>query len=448
MTSANATPPGNSRDTGNSKDTGNNADNPWPVRTVNRKIAEWINRLGQIWVEGQVTQVSRRPGTRTSFLTLRDPAADISITVTCSPDLLMRTEVPVTEGSHVVMLGRPDFYAGRGTISLRVTDIRPIGVGQLLLRIERLKQLLAAEGLFDPRLKRSLPFLPRTVGLISGRASAAQRDVMSVAQARWTQVRFAVRDAPVQGPTAVPRILAHLADLDADPEIDVIVIARGGGSVEDLLPFSDEALLRAVAACTTPVISAIGHEPDNPLLDLVADIRAATPTDAAKRVVPDVTAELAGIAEMRRRSAHALRNWVHREERVIAGLRARPVLANPFTMIDRRSDDVERMRRDIRRDVSRMVDAEHRRVEHLSARLSTLGPAQTLARGYAVVQRVDDGDPHVVTSTDQMPAGARLRIRVGDGAAAAEVTSPQPAPDAEKHTAKSTDTPSTKRSTK
>ena len=448
MTSANATPPGNSKDTGNSRDTGNNADNPWPVRTVNRKIAEWINKLGQIWVEGQVTQVSRRPGTRTSFLTLRDPAADISITVTCSPDLLMRTEVPVTEGSHVVMLGRPDFYAGRGTISLRVTDIRPIGVGQLLLRIERLKQLLAAEGLFDPRLKRSLPFLPRTVGLISGRASAAQRDVMSVAQTRWTQVRFAVRDAPVQGPTAVPRILAHLADLDADPEVDVIVIARGGGSVEDLLPFSDEALLRAVAACTTPVISAIGHEPDNPLLDLVADIRAATPTDAAKRVVPDVTAELAGIAEMRRRSAHALRHWVHREDRVIAGLRARPVLANPFTMIDRRSDDVDRMRRDIRRDVSRMVDAEQRRVEHLSARLATLGPAQTLARGYAVVQRVDDGDPHVVTSTDQMPAGARLRIRVGDGAATAEVTSE--APDAEKRTAKTTDddTPSTQRSTK
>lgn len=433
---------GSSTRTGN-RDNGNTADNPWPVRTVNRKIAEWINRLGQIWVEGQVTQLSRRPGTRTSFLTLRDPAADISITVTCNPDLLMRTEVPVTEGSHVVMLGRPDFYAGRGTISLRVTDIRPIGVGQLLLRIERLKQLLAAEGLFDPRLKRPLPFLPRAIGLISGRASAAQRDVMSVASARWSQARFAVRDAPVQGPTAVPRILAHLAELDADPEIDVIVIARGGGSVEDLLPFSDETLLRAVVACTTPVISAIGHEPDNPLLDYVADVRAATPTDAAKRVVPDVTAELAGIAEMRRRSAHALRNWVHREDRVIAGLRARPVLANPFTMIDRRADDVERMRRDIRRDVTRMVDAEERRVEHLSARLATLGPAQTLARGYAVVQRVDAGDPHVVTSTEQMPAGARLRIRVGDGAASAQVATPADGPT---EPAESTD--HTKRSTK
>lgn len=440
---AQGSPSGGSSTRTGHRDNGNTADNPWPVRTVNRKIAEWINRLGQIWVEGQVTQLSRRPGTRTSFLTLRDPAADISITVTCNPDLLMRTEVPVTEGSHVVMLGRPDFYAGRGTISLRVTDIRPIGVGQLLLRIERLKQLLAAEGLFDPRLKRPLPFLPRAIGLISGRASAAQRDVMSVASARWSQARFAVRDAPVQGPTAVPRILAHLAELDADPEIDVIVIARGGGSVEDLLPFSDETLLRAVVACTTPVISAIGHEPDNPLLDYVADVRAATPTDAAKRVVPDVTAELAGIAEMRRRSAHALRNWVHREDRVIAGLRARPVLANPFTMIDRRADDVERMRRDIRRDVTRMVDAEERRVEHLSARLATLGPAQTLARGYAVVQRVDAGDPHVVTSTEQMPAGARLRIRVGDGAASAQVATPADGPT---EPAESTD--HTKRSTK
>lgn len=408
-------------------DSANSADNPWPVRTVNTKIADWVHRLGQIWVEGQVTQISRRPGTRTSFLTLRDPAADISISVTCSPDLLARSEVPITDGAHVVMLGRPSFYTGRGTISLRVSDIRPIGVGQLLLRIERLRQLLAAEGLFDTRLKRPLPFLPRTIGLISGRASAAQRDVVSVAGARWAAVRFDVRDAPVQGPTAVPRIVSHLRELDAHPDIDVIIIARGGGSVEDLLPFSDEALLRAVAACRTPVVSAIGHEPDNPLLDFVADLRAATPTDAAKRVVPDVEAELGAIAGLRRRSAHALRNWVHREDRVIAGLRARPVLADPFAMVERYAERVERLRIDLRRDLVRHLDTEARRTEHLAARLSTLGPAQTLARGYAVVQRVDVDPPQVLASVDHLASPTELRIRVADGSIHAQVTSTESA---------------------
>ncbi|GAB84403.1 exodeoxyribonuclease VII large subunit [Gordonia rubripertincta] len=412
----------------------NSAENPWPVRTVNTKIADWIHRLGQIWVEGQVTQISRRPGTRTAFLTLRDPAADISISVTCSPDLLARTEVPLTDGSQVVVLGRPSYFTGRGTVSLRVSDIRPVGVGELLLRIERLRQLLAAEGLFDARLKRPLPFLPRSIGLISGRASAAQRDVLSVATDRWSAVRFDVREAPVQGPTAVARILAHLADLDAHPDVEVIIIARGGGSVEDLLPFSDEALLRAVSRCRTPVVSAIGHEPDNPLLDLVADLRAATPTDAAKRVVPDVDAELAGIDDLRRRSAQALRNWVRRETGVIEGLRRRPVLARPGVIVDQESANVAELVRALRRDVRRHVDTEDRRHEHLAARLSTLGPAQTLARGYAVVQRTDTDVTHVVSTLDDLPVGAELRIRVADGAARATVTAteaPTTSPDDE-----------------
>lgn len=400
----------------------NSAEHPWPVRTVNTRIADWIHRLGQIWVEGQITQLNRRPGTRVAFLTLRDPAADISISVTCSPDLLSRSDIPLTEGSRVVVHGRPTYFTGRGTISLRVTDIRPVGVGELLLRIERLRQLLAAEGLFDPRLKRPLPFLPRAVGLITGRASAAQRDVVSVATDRWGAVRFEVRDAPVQGPTAVPRILTHLAALDDHPDVEVIIIARGGGSVEDLLPFSDEALLRAVAACTTPVISAIGHEPDTPLLDLVADLRAATPTDAAKRVVPDVAAELDGIDALRSRSAHALRNWVRREGHIVEGLRARPVLARPFRLVDDHADRVDRLRADMRRDIVRQLDTQTHRVEHLSARLSTLGPAQTLARGYAVVQRVDVDPAQIVGSTGDLPADAMVRIRVADGSRIARVT--------------------------
>lgn len=407
----------------------NTPDTAWPVRTINTKIADWLHKLGQVWVEGQLTQINRRPGTRTAFLTLRDPAADISIQVTCNPDLLARAQVQLTEGARVVVLGRPVFYTGRGTVSLRVTEIRPVGIGELLARIERLRQLLAAEGLFDSARKRPLPFLPGTIGLITGRASAAQRDIVSVAQSRWPAVRFKIRDAPVQGPTAVPRMLRHLAELDADPEVDVIILARGGGSVEDLLPFSDEALCRAVAKVTTAVVSAIGHEPDSPLLDLAADLRAATPTDAAKRVVPDVASELAMIRDLQSRSAGALRNWVTTQIRGLDAMRGRPVLAHPFRMIDERSEWLARAASDIRRDVARLVAHEDQRVEHLSARLATLGPAQTLARGYAVVQRVPgsasmntpDDHPHVVGSVLDMPIGTQLRVRVADGATRAAV---------------------------
>lgn len=405
----------------------NTPESAWPVRTINTKIADWLHKLGQVWVEGQLTQINRRPGTRTAFLTLRDPAADISIQVTCSPDLLTRAQVPLTEGARVVMLGRPVFYTGRGTVSLRVTEIRAVGIGELLARIERLRQLLAAEGLFDTARKRPLPFLPGTIGLITGRASAAERDIIAVAQSRWPAVQFEIRNAPVQGPSAVPQILGHLAELDEDRRVDVIILARGGGSVEDLLPFSDEALCRAVAGATTAVVSAIGHEPDSPLLDLVADLRAATPTDAAKRVVPDVVAELRQIRELRSRSAGALRNWVTTQVRGLDSMRGRPVLANPYRIIDDRTDELERAARDIRRDVARLVGHEEQRIEHLSARLATLGPAQTLARGYAVVQRIpgsagtNDDHPHVVNSVEEMPIGSQLRVRVADGATRAAV---------------------------
>ncbi|WP_067480956.1 exodeoxyribonuclease VII large subunit, partial [Nocardia amamiensis] len=270
----------------------NSAEHPWPVRSVAVKVAQWIDRLGSIWVEGQITQINLRPGTRTAFLVLRDPSADMSLSVTCDPDLIRNSPLPLHEGSRVVVYGKLSFFTGRGTISLRVLEIRPVGIGELLARIERLKALLDAEGLFDPRLKRPLPFLPGTIGLITGRASAAERDVLSVARNRWPAVRFEIRNTAVQGPTAVPQMLAALAELDRHPSVEVIVLARGGGSVEDLLPFSDEALCRAIVAATTPIVSAVGHEPDNPLSDFVADLRAATPTDAAKRIVPDAAAEL------------------------------------------------------------------------------------------------------------------------------------------------------------
>ena len=398
-------------------DPGQSADNPFPVRGVAIRVAGWIDKLGAVWVEGQIAQLTLRPNSNTAFITLRDPAADMSLSLTCPRDLVVNAPVKMTDGTQVIVYGKPNFYTGRGTFSLRVSEIRAVGIGELLARIERLRRLLDAEGLFDPRLKRPIPFLPGTIGLITGRASAAEHDIMAVASSRWPAVRFAVRNTVVQGPNAVPQIVEALRALDADPEVDVIVLARGGGSVEDLLPFSDETLCREISRCTTPVVSAIGHEPDNPLCDLVADLRAATPTDAAKRIVPDTAAEQALISDLRRRSARALRNWVNREAHVVAQLRSRPVLARPLAAIDARADEVHRARAAARRDITRLLTRESERIGHLSARLATLGPAATLARGYAVVQTIpDSGEPKILGSVADAPAGTRLRVRVGDGA--------------------------------
>jgi exodeoxyribonuclease VII large subunit len=392
---------------------GQSPENPWPVRAVATRVAKYIDRLGMVWIEGQLTELKVRQST--AWMVLRDPAADMSLSVSCPRDLVADAPVPLSEGTQVIVLGKPQFYTRNGSFSLRISEIRAVGIGELLARIDRLRRLLDAEGLFDPRLKRPVPFLPGTIGLITGRASHAERDVVTVAESRWPAVRFAVRNTIVQGPSAVPQIVEALRGLDRDPEVDVIVLARGGGSVEDLLPFSDETLCRAIAACTTPVVSAVGHEPDNPLCDLVADLRAATPTDAAKRIVPDAAAEQALVAELRLRSAGALRNWVNREQHLLAQLRSRPVLAQPLQGLQARSDEVERARSTVRRDINRLIAAETERVGHLSARLTTLGPAATLARGYAVVQV----GGRVLHSVADAPAGTALRIRVADGAVTA-----------------------------
>jgi exodeoxyribonuclease VII large subunit len=410
-------------------------ENPWPVRTVARKILEWINRLGAVWVEGQITQISARPGTATAFITLRDPAADVSLSMTCSAGMFRSCEPPLTEGSRVVVHGKPTFYINRGTLSLRVDEIRAVGIGELLARIERLRRLLAAEGLFEPARKRKLPFLPRTVGLITGRASAAERDVLTNASARWPAVRFRVVNVAVQGALAVPQILTALSTLERDREVDVIVLARGGGSVEDLLPFSDEALCRAVAACRTPVVSAIGHEPDTPLLDHVADLRCSTPTDAGKRVVPDVAEETKRIAIMRDRARRALHGWVDRERQLLNSLRSRPVLADPLTPLSRMAEDIDTMRERSRRAMLAVLGSEHTALTATRSRLTTLGPAATLARGYSVLQVIDtdgvdadDAEPRqgsgdrIVRSITQLGPGTKVRVRVVDGAAHAVVS--------------------------
>ncbi len=389
---------------------------------MSQKISSWIAKLGWVWVDGQVAQVSRRPNTSTVFLTLRDPSADISLQVTTWRQTYDDCEPPLREGSRILVHAKPEFYAGRGTLSLRADELRHVGLGELLARLERLKKLLAAEGLFDPALKRRLPFLPHWVGLVTGRASAAERDVLSNASNRWPAVRFQVRNTAVQGPTAVPQMIEAITALDRDPEVDVIVLARGGGSVEDLLPFSDEALCRAVYACRTPVVSAIGHETDTPLLDHVADVRASTPTDAAKRIVPDLVEEGRLINLARRRLDRAVGHLLEREQHRLEAVRTRPVLSRPVLLLDRRAVLVTGVRERSDRCLGHRLDAAGTELAHTRARLRGLSPQSTLNRGYAVVQRAADGT--VVRRPADVAPDDRLRVRLAEGELAATVADP------------------------
>jgi len=385
---------------------------PWPVRTVARKIADWIGRLGEVWVEGQVAQLSRRGGAATVFLTLRDPVADLSVPVTCHRDIADRPGLELTEGARVIVRARPDYYVARGSFSLRATEIRAVGLGELLARIERIRQLLAAEGLFDAARKRPLPFAPAVVGVITGRDSAAERDVLVTARRRWPAVRFGMYNCAVQGPQAAQNVIDGLRRLDADPAVEVIVIARGGGSVEDLLPFSDEGLVRAISATRTPVVTAVGHETDTTLVDHVADVRAATPTDAAHRIVPEIGEQRRLVEGLRSRARHLVTSRVEQQERWLESVRTRPVLASPDRLLHGRADDVAQLRTRARRTVVQRVEAADRDLEHARARVTALSPAATLARGYAVVQRTDGA---LVRDPAEVADGERLRVRVSGG---------------------------------
>jgi exodeoxyribonuclease VII large subunit len=320
--------------------------------------------------------------------------------------------VPVTEGARVVVHARPSYYDRRGSLSLYVDVLRPVGLGELLARIEQRRRLLAAEGLFGAERKLRLPFLPGCVGLVTGKGSAAERDVLEVARRRWPGVRFRVEHALVQGRDAALQVIEAVRRLDADTAVDVIVVARGGGSMEDLLPFSDEGLVRVVAALRTPLISAIGHEPDNPILDLVADVRAATPTDAAKLVVPDVAEELAAVRHARDRVRRAVQQQVAHEERQLAALRSRPALGAPYAALAERRDVVETLRDRARRILVHRLDRAGDDIGHQLARARALSPLATLRRGYAVVQGADG---HVLSGVSAAAPGDPLTVRLHDG---------------------------------
>lgn len=395
------------------------AQSPAPVRQIANLISGYVDRLGAVWVEGQIAQVSRRPGLNTIFMTLRDAVADISVPLTAPRSVVDSLATPLVEGASVVVQAKPSYYANRGTFSLAVREIRMVGLGELLAQLERRRQLLAAEGLFARELKRSLPFLPHRVGLVTSPESAAERDVLENARRRWPHVVFEVAHATMQGQRAAAEVMEALSRLDRHPDVDVIVVARGGGSVEDLLPFSDEALVRAVHQLRTPVVSAIGHEQDSPLLDLVADVRASTPTDAAKLVVPDVAEELRLVAVARHRIRQVLVGSLDREQAGLDALRSRPVLADPRALLDDRDAEVRELLDRARRTLGHRLDRAEDDVAHQRARARALSPLATLERGYAVLQ---DAEGHVVTSVAGLATKSRISVRVADGRVHATTT--------------------------
>ncbi len=395
------------------------AEAPVPVRTVMRLVGDWVGRLGRVWVEGQIAELSRRGST--AFLTLRDPLAAVSVRVICTKAVLEATVPAPEEGARVVIWAKPEFNVARGSFALVAIEMRAVGIGELLARLERLRTELAAEGLFAAARKRPLPFLPGTIGLVCGRDSAAERDVLRNAARRWPAVQFRVEQVAVQGTHAAADVIAALQRLDADPAVEVIIVARGGGSIEDLLPFSAEELIRAAAATRTPVISAIGHEQDVPLLDLVADVRASTPTDAARRAVPDVAEQLALIEQLRGRARRSLTGRIDRERSWLAAIRSRPSLASPARELDRQQEQVMALSERARLAVAGRLARAGDDLGHTRARLESLSPASTLRRGYAIVQRPDAS---VVRAAAGLAAGEPLTVRFPDDQVTVTVSGP------------------------
>ncbi len=398
---------------------GGSADAPWQVREVSRRIGDWIGRLGRVWIEGQVAEITIRPGQGLSFLTLRDSTAEVSLQIAAPRAVIEAAGAPLTDGTQVVVNAGIEWWERRGEIRLKAFHIRPVGLGELLAVIETRRRLLAAEGLFDEERKQPLPFLPRRVGLICGRASAAMTDVIENARRRWPAVEFEVREVPVQGPDSAAAVRAAVAELDRIPEVDVIVITRGGGSFEDLLPFSDESLLRAVAAAFTPVVSAIGHEEDSPLLDLVADVRASTPTDAARRVVPDVREQRAAVRDARDRIRARVVSRLAADDRSLAVVRTHPALRNPQSLLSERVRIIGDLRQRGRSAVSVRLRHEHVAAGGRRAELMALSPQATLDRGFAVVRRSVSGQ--VISRADQLTERDTITVRVASGSFTADV---------------------------
>jgi exodeoxyribonuclease VII large subunit len=392
------------------------SESPAPVRVVSEAIKEYVERLGPIWIEGEISELNERSGGM-AFMRLRDTSVDMSLSVMCYKNVLAAVQ-PLPANARVVIHAKASWFTKNGSLTMSAKEIRQVGVGELLARLEALKGVLAAEGLFGADRKVALPKLPRKVGLICGRNTDAEKDVVENARRRWPAVEFEIREVAVQGAAAVVEVSAALRELEDMDEVDVIIITRGGGSFEDLLPFSDESLVRLAASCETPIVSAIGHEKDSPLLDLVADYRASTPTDAAKRVVPDIEQEISDINKIRDRMYRRLLSSVEYELNQIAQLRNRPVMKDPGVMIKVRKDYLTALRDRSHRGFKALLDIEKKEIKGVIAHLRSLSPQSTMDRGYAVVQS-DDGK--IVRDATKLKAGSVLRIRAAKGEAKASV---------------------------
>lgn len=386
----------------------NNSESPWPVSQLSLTLVDYIKKLGAVWVEGELTKISDRGSNM--FAELRDLQQEMVLPVHSWAAGSLPKDLQ--NGDRVAVLARPEFWKKNGKLSLAVLEIRKVGLGELLERIQRLRAQLIAEGLTDESRKQALPFLPNCIGLITGKDSDAEKDVLQNAKLRWPEVEFRVINTKVQGDSAAPEILAALKKLDEDPEVDVIIIARGGGAFGDLLVFSDETVVRAVAAAKTPIISAIGHDNDRPVLDDVADLRASTPTDAAKRVVPDVVQERNDLATWLRRGFLRLSTWVDSQATALGSLRSRPVLANPHTFIEMHEVEVADLIGSARDWVSAKLTNESKDIEHARRMAVSLSPQSTLDRGYSVV-RTEAGE--VVRDSSKIKSGTKLRLRLAKG---------------------------------
>jgi exodeoxyribonuclease VII large subunit len=383
---------------------------PWSVANFTNTLKDWITRLGNVWVEGQISQIS--PKKDVFFGELRDLVADKGFSIhSRRPDVLAAVS-ELSAGDRVVVLVHPDFWERSGKTSMDVLAIRKVGLGELLERIERLRQQLIKEGLTLAERKQPLPFLPNLIGLITGANSDAEKDVLQNTKARWPEVQFKVQHTPVQGDKAAPEIIKAIQLLDADPEVDVIVLARGGGSFQDLLVFSDEKVVRAVANCKTPIVSAIGHENDRPLADEVADVRASTPTDAAKLIVPDVIEERKKISQALERIGLRVVGFVQNQIDIILGIRSRPILANPFTLVDERALQISQLEQNLSSQINNTLEKQQLLITGLRGAVRALSPKLTLDRGYAVVR---DLDGHVLTEPKQAKTGQKLKITLSGG---------------------------------
>lgn len=368
------------------------------MRVISQLLHDYVNRLSSIWIEGQVAEYRVRPGASVQFLTLRDTDAQFSLKVMVNSALIGAMDPPLVEGQKIIIYGRCDFWAKQGSLQIVAREIRAVGLGELLAQLAALKEKLAAEGLFSPERKKLLPFLPKRIGLITGRQSDAMHDVLTITKERWPGADFEIREVAVQGVNAVGEVTAALKELDL-LKLDVIVIARGGGSMEDLLPFSNEALVRAVSMATTPIVSAIGHEQDTPLLDFVADLRASTPTDAAKQIVPSVIEERKVISDLRARNRRSISNALD---------------MNRLKLNETRSRMTQRL--------THLVAAELTTIKHFRSQIRALSPAATLERGYAIVS---DSSGKIVRDESKIADGDEVLIRVSIGEFFANRTKPK-----------------------